>query len=146
MDASKMKNMIVIKNLPSNIIDEAFIVLKSNKKMKAFERIEKEREKNIQGKNNYQNYITKEAEMVLSNYLSDIENSKTKKTQNIKQLEKKYKKLKKLTIMLGILLLLSIIIWTIENDWGRGCDNQFGTDFNKVCPFLVHTTPSPINN
>ena len=109
MDASKMKNMIIIKNLPSNIIDEAFVVLKSNKKIKALERIEKEKENSKQGKNNSQNYITKEAEMVISNYLSDIENSKKIKSQSMKQLEKKYKKLKKLTIMLGILLIISFI-------------------------------------
>lgn len=107
MDASKMKNMIVIKNLPSNIIDEAFVVLKSNKKMKALERIE--REKSSKGQNNSQNYITKEAEMVLSNYLSDIENNKKIKSQSIKKLEKKYKKLRTLSIMLGILLIISFI-------------------------------------
>jgi len=109
MDASKMKNMIIIKNLPSNIIDEAFVVLKSNKKMKVLERIEKEKEKASKGQNNTQNYITKEVEMVLSNYLADIEESKKIKNQNIKKLEKKYKKLRNLSIMLGILLAISFI-------------------------------------
>ena len=110
MDASKMKNMIIIKNLPSNIIDEAFIVLKSNKKIKALERIEKEKEKNIQKKNNTRDYITKEAEMVISNYLSDIENSKKIKSQTMKQLEKKYKRLKTLTKILGMALFTSILM------------------------------------
>lgn len=109
MDASKMKNMIIIKNLPSNIIDEAFVVLKSNKKIKALERIEKEKESKGETKINSKDYITKEAEMVISNYLSDLENSEKIKSQTMKQLEKKYKKLKKLTIMLGILLIISFI-------------------------------------
>jgi len=109
MDASKMKNMIIIKNLPSNTVDEAFVALKPKKKIKALERIEKEKENNKEEKNNSQNYITKEAEMVISNYLYNIENSKKIKSQSMKQLEKKYKKLKKLTIMLVILLIISFI-------------------------------------
>ncbi len=120
MDASKMKNMIIIKNLPSNIIDEAFIVLKSNKKMKALERIEKE--KNGQQKTNSKDYITKEAEMVISNYLSNIENSKKIKSQNMRQLETKYKRLKNVTMTLGILLSISIIAI-----WGRSCVRRLGT-------------------
>ena len=34
METSKLKNMVVLKNLPSNIVDEAIIVLKTNKKVK----------------------------------------------------------------------------------------------------------------
>ena len=30
---SDMKNMIVLKDLPSNLIEEAFVVLKENKKI-----------------------------------------------------------------------------------------------------------------
>ena len=32
MEESKLKNMVVLKNLPSNLVEEAIIVLKSNKK------------------------------------------------------------------------------------------------------------------
>ena len=32
MNSNQMKNMRVLKNLASNLIDEAFIVLKNNKK------------------------------------------------------------------------------------------------------------------
>ena len=31
MESSKLKNMVVLKNLPSNIVDEAIIVLKKRK-------------------------------------------------------------------------------------------------------------------
>ena len=32
MKQNQMKNMVVIKDLPSNIVDEAIIILKNNKK------------------------------------------------------------------------------------------------------------------
>ena len=38
MNSNQMKNMIVLKNLPSNLIDEAFIILKNNKKIKKYKR------------------------------------------------------------------------------------------------------------
>ena len=34
MDISNMRNMVVLKNLPSNIVDEAIVILKTNKKIK----------------------------------------------------------------------------------------------------------------
>ena len=33
MKPESMKNIIVLKDLPSNIVDEAFVILKSNKKI-----------------------------------------------------------------------------------------------------------------
>ena len=36
-----MKNMIVLKNLPSNIVDEAFVILKPNSKIKVEDYAEK---------------------------------------------------------------------------------------------------------
>ena len=41
MESSKLKNMVVLRNLPSNIVDEAIIVLKTNKKVKKLQKIEK---------------------------------------------------------------------------------------------------------
>ena len=40
METSNLKNMVVLKNLPSNIVDEAIIVLKANKKTKKLQKIE----------------------------------------------------------------------------------------------------------
>jgi len=37
MDSNNMRNTVVLKNLPSNIIEEAFVVLKNNQKIKKFE-------------------------------------------------------------------------------------------------------------
>ena len=39
MEASNLKNMVVLKNLPSNIVDEAIIILKNSKKIKKLEKI-----------------------------------------------------------------------------------------------------------
>ena len=33
METSKLKNMVVLRNLPSNIVEEAIIILKTNKKV-----------------------------------------------------------------------------------------------------------------
>ena len=40
METSNLKNMVVLKNLPSNIVDEAIIVLKTNKKAKKLQKID----------------------------------------------------------------------------------------------------------
>ena len=37
MDINRMRNIVILKDLPSNIVDEAFIVLKKNQKIKRFE-------------------------------------------------------------------------------------------------------------
>lgn len=34
METSNMKNMVVLKNLPSNLVEEAIVILKSTKKAK----------------------------------------------------------------------------------------------------------------
>ena len=41
METSNMKNMVVLKNLPSNLVEEAIVILKSSKKVKKLEKIEK---------------------------------------------------------------------------------------------------------
>ena len=77
MDVSKMKNIVVFKNLPSNIVDEAFVVLKENKKVKNLENAKniKNTHKNEEGNKNSE-YMLKEAEMLVTDYISKIENQK----------------------------------------------------------------------
>ena len=41
MRESNLKNIVVLKNLPSNFIEEAFVILKSNKAAMKLEKIEK---------------------------------------------------------------------------------------------------------
>ena len=103
MEANKMKNMIVLKNLPSNIVDEAFVILKPNSKIKVEDYAEK------CTKFGAKDYMIKEAEMIISNYLSDIENEKRLKSMRIDKIELKYKRLKALTFILGIITTLTTI-------------------------------------
>ena len=110
MEASKMKNIIVLKNLPSNIVDEAFIILKQNKKIKAKDYVEKKAsDEKVNTKYGAKEYMVKEAEMVISNYISKIESDKKINNKTIKELENRYKKLKILTCMVGIIVLVNLI-------------------------------------
>ena len=77
MNQEGLKNMVVLKNLPSNIVEEAIIVLKTNKKIKQVEKIEKE--KSIESKeikNRENDYILKEAEMLVNTYIAKLEDKK----------------------------------------------------------------------
>lgn len=41
MEQNNLKNIIVLKDLPSNIVEEAIVILKTNKKAKRVQKIEK---------------------------------------------------------------------------------------------------------
>lgn len=108
MDSKQLKNIIVLKNLPSNLIDEAIIILKNNKKIKILKGIESKNNKK-ELEENKQDYIIKEAEMVISNYLSKIEKEKQIKSYSIKKIEEKCKKFKVISIILSIIILIDVI-------------------------------------
>ena len=60
MEASNLKNMVVLKNLPSNIVDEAIIILKNSKKIKKLEKVENNKTTNKKEKQTTQkDYILK---------------------------------------------------------------------------------------
>lgn len=103
MNENKMKNMVVIRNLPSNIVEEAYIVLKPNQKLK------KQVESSTEEQKNVSDYVVKEAEMVLNNYISNIEETKKGKTSETRKIERKYKKLKNITLILAGITILNII-------------------------------------
>lgn len=105
MNESKMKNMVVLKNLPSNIVEEAYVILKPNKNFK--QNIEKQESQNTRISSDY---VVKEAEMVVSNYLSKIEEKKTFRNLEVEKIKRKYKKLKNISMILVGILLLNIII------------------------------------
>jgi len=105
MNESKMKNMVVLKNLPSNIVEEAYVILKPNKNFK--QNIEKQENQNTRITSDY---VVKEAEMVVSNYLSKIEEKKTFRNLEVEKIKRKYKKLKNISMILVGILLLNIII------------------------------------
>lgn len=108
MEASKLKNMVVLKNLPSNIVDEAIIVLKSNKKVKKLQKIENKRIKTEESIKKDKEYILKEAEMLVNSYVSKVENNK--KTIINKESKQKYNKLKKYSIAITVMCIIQSII------------------------------------
>ena len=65
MESSDMKNMVVLKNLPSNMVEEAIIIFKENQKVREKEFIEKGNKINsaeIQSRS--KDYILKELENI----------------------------------------------------------------------------------
>ena len=108
MDSENMKNMVVLKNLPSNIVEEAIVILKPNIKLKSFDTAPKNK-KTVKTENS-KKYIINEAEMLVSNYISEMENDKKKSLKINKKIEDKYKRLKMISIFLGIMLFTSFWI------------------------------------
>ena len=106
---SDMKNMIVLKNLPSNLIEEAFVVLKENKKIHKYQIADnKEKAENKELKNNKE-YIVKEAEMLIKSYTEDLERKSPKWKNNMKRLETRYKNSVKINFFLFFTTILGII-------------------------------------
>ena len=110
METSNMKNIVVLKNIPSNIVEEAIVILKGNKKIKKLELADKKNSKNVQNEElKNKEYILKEAEMLVSNYIDKTQNCKkgeklTKKDKN------KIKILKRYSIVVTVLLLISLVL------------------------------------
>ncbi len=103
----EMKDMIVLKNLPSNIIEEAWVIIKPEIKNKEKELIKRMKKSNVNNKSE-NSYIVKEAETVIYDYLKNINNYEDKKKYN--EIIKKYNKLKKMcAILLGIYLIMIIV-------------------------------------
>ena len=116
MEASNLKNMIILKNLPSNLVEEAIVVLKQSQKVKNLEYIKKQEEIKINSKktntSKEKDYIVKEAEMLINEYIRKIEKNKEEKRQE-KNLKMKYKKNKKLLIGLTIISIVEFILLII---------------------------------
>lgn len=123
MDTQKMKNVIILKNLPSNLIDEAIMVVKDKSKVKDINYSDfiKYKEENgiIQGsikpeelkkiesiKKESRKYVIKEAEVVVTNYIKRIEDNLFDK--KIDQLKKSYKKSKVLNIFLALTTIIAL--------------------------------------
>lgn len=98
----KMRNMIRLKDVPSNTIEEAIIILKENKKAKKYERLNTFKNFESEETDN-NNYVIKEAELIISDYLKHVE-------KNDKPQEKRIKKLRIINLGLVIGLIISIIL------------------------------------
>ena len=123
MNQSNMKNVIILKNLPSNLIDEAIMVVKDKKKVKDINYSDfiKYKEDNgiIHGgmwiedlkkieniKKEDRKYVIKEAEVVVTNYIKRIEDNLS--DRKLDKLKKSYKKSKLLNILLAMTTIISI--------------------------------------
>lgn len=103
MQINKMNNIIFLKNVESNIIEEAFVILKDEVKIN-----EIKENKNLNEKNKVN--ILKEAEILINSKI-DEENINFEKFK-VKRLEKKYKKTKIFNIIL--LIIMSILIFFLK--------------------------------
>lgn len=109
MQEGKFKNTIVLKNIPSNIIEEAIIVLKENKKAWKLEIIEKGK-KNIEEKKVNpikKDYIVKEAELIITDYIRNKEKEEKMESRKIKN--KKYKILKRYAIFSTTIIMIQLL-------------------------------------
>ena len=106
METSKMKNMVVLKNLPSNMIEEAIVIFKENSKIKAKDVINKSNQlSQVQGKS--KDIIFKEAAMLVNDYVKRVESSKNRKIFD-KKINDKF--LKKYSVVITILFIISLTI------------------------------------
>jgi len=112
MNISRMKNMIVLKDLPSNLVDEAIVILKNSDKVKNKEIAEKSctSSKNFEesADGGYEAAI-KEAEYLVTDYIKKLEAPKEEK-KNIKDLQIQYRKMQICSVFLGIVAILGIVI------------------------------------
>lgn len=132
MSKENTRNVIILKNLPSNLIAEAILVVKDKKQvadcMKESEfgankdvsncktynngiiygDIKTESLKKIENvKKEDRKYVIKEAEIVVSNYIKRIEDNLA--DRKIDRLKKSYKKTKKLNVFLAMTTIISIL-------------------------------------
>ena len=117
MEESKLKNMVVFKNLPSNLVEEAIVILKSNKKVKKLEKIDKDvmnKTNKTQYDVNKKDFVVKEAELVVTSYISKIENNnKANKQKKIEQ-NKKVRRLKNYAYLSSLIIFLQLMLLIIK--------------------------------
>lgn len=112
MNIENMKNIVVLKDLPSNIVEEAIVILKPNMKLDYIKK-EKKAKENVKvgtkGKLNSKEYILKEAEAIVSQYISNLDKPKQLEITN-KKLQNKYNHIKIVSIFVGIIGIFGIIV------------------------------------
>lgn len=111
MEINNNKNMVVLKNLPSNIVEEAYVVLKSRKKAKKLQKIDKNTQESMREFTSKDNYVVKEAELLVSDYLDKISNNKM--VLNVKT-KRKYKRLKNYAYISSIVMCLQFLMLIIK--------------------------------
>lgn len=115
METSNMKNMVVLKNLPSNLVEEAIVILKSSKKVKKLEKIDKNSKfEEVESVRKEKDYILKEAEMLVSSYISKLENKQEQKQYITIKNSKKYRRLKSYAFLSSFIILIQAMLLMIK--------------------------------
>jgi len=104
-----MRNTLVLKNLPSNVIEEAFVVIKDNQKLKKYEYIDGknqnlENKKELNNSRNENDIVIREAEYIISDYINKLEKQDICGNKYNIELNKKYKNMKKVVIILNLII------------------------------------------
>lgn len=115
MESSNMKNMVVLKNLPSNLVEEAIVILKSSKKVKKLEKIDKNNKLNqVEPVKKEKDYILKEAEMLISGYISKLEDKQEQKQYKTVKTHKKYIRLKRYAYLSSMVILIQAVLLILK--------------------------------
>jgi len=99
---NKLKNIIVLKGMASNVVQEAIVILKPNidfEKANSYYKSKDNISKKIKKKS-----VVSEAEYVINNYIKEIENT------NIKRKNKKIENGYKISKIFNVILFISLII------------------------------------
>lgn len=115
METSNMKNMVVLRNLPSNLVEEAIVILKSSKKVRKLEKIEKSNQfEKIDTTKREKDYVLKEAEMLVSSYISKLESNHEQKQYKTIKNSKKYIRLKRYAFLSSLIIVLQTMLLILK--------------------------------
>lgn len=108
MNISRMKNIIVLKDLPSNIVDEAIVILKDKQKVKIAENNVKSHSFLDYSDGNSE-VVINEAETLVNDYIKRLEKQNIYK-KNQRKVDVKNKKFQICCVIFGITSIISILI------------------------------------
>ena len=107
MNISKMNNIIVLRGMSSNVVDEAIVILKPNVKLK-------QSEYNTKGKRTFNDknkkmIVTKEAEDTINTYIKRLQKESKMKENDILKMKYKFLQICNTVLILGIIIAACII-------------------------------------
>lgn len=106
-----LKNTVVLKDLPSNIVKEAYVVFKSSKMARKIQKINKENQTSEKDKEN--RYAIKEAELLILEYTRKMDRIDRNKKEIITN-AKINRKLKKYAYITSIIIFIQFILLLIK--------------------------------
>ena len=114
MDTNTMKRMIILKDLNSNLVEEAYVIFKNNVKIHKFQEIDHKKnvkENEIKKDEENKELIIKEAEFIVDDYISKLESRYYKKSNIcLKQNDRRQKLLLVSFAMFSILDFILLLI------------------------------------